>query len=188
MEAAELTLVIHYAKDLKDVKYFGTMDPYAVVWIAGCGNESKKVATPRAEKGGCYPEWQYTIKFHLVPVMREYSLFIQIKHEGKMFDRHIGEVEIPFADLLNPIHTSIGKATYRLSIPSGEKKGEIIFSHEFSKLVVDDDDGTGISNATDPCEKRKRDKAIKLAKNVSKICVAGAQSAVLIVLGIDGLD
>ncbi|KAL7587548.1 protein SRC2 [Lactuca sativa] len=186
MESAELTLVIHYAKDLKDVKHFGTMDPYAVVWIAGYGKESQKITTPVAEKAGCYPEWNYSVKFHIVPVKREYSLFIQIKHEGAMFDRYIGEVEVPFADLLDA-DASIGKRSYRLSIPSGEKKGEIIFAHQFSKLDVDEDDGTGISHATDPCEKRKRDKVINLAKNVTKTGALGAQYVVLFALGLDGL-
>ncbi|KAI3780039.1 hypothetical protein L2E82_09897 [Cichorium intybus] len=93
MECAELTLVIHYAKDLKDVKHLGTMDPYAVVWIAGYGKESEKVTTPVSQKRGCYPEWDYSIKFHIVPMKREYSLFIQIKHDGTIIDRHIGEVE-----------------------------------------------------------------------------------------------
>ncbi|CAI9266103.1 unnamed protein product [Lactuca saligna] len=96
MESADLTLFIHYANDLKDVKHFGTMSPYVVVWIAGYGMESQKITTPVAEKAGCYPEWEYPVKFHIVPVKREYSLFIQIKHDGTMFDRHIGEVEVRF--------------------------------------------------------------------------------------------
>ncbi|KAI3516050.1 hypothetical protein L1887_14959 [Cichorium endivia] len=181
MEPAELTVVIKNGKDLKDVKHLGTMDPYAVVWIAGCGKESEKVTTPVSQKRGCYPEWDYPIKFHIFPMKTDYSLFIQIKHDGTMFDRHIGEVEVPFADLLKP-NASKGNVNYRLSRPSGKKKGEIILSHEFSKLVVNQDDGTGITNVTDPRGKKKFDKAKKAAKKVAKIGYIAAQITLSVIL------
>ncbi|KAI3516049.1 hypothetical protein L1887_14958 [Cichorium endivia] len=181
MESVALTLNIHSAKDLKDVKYFGKMDPYAVVWVAGnYGEKSEKVTTPVSRKGGCFPKWDYPIEFHIIPMKTEYTLCIKIKHDGTMRDRHIGKVEVPFADLLAP-NASKAKLSYDLSRPSGRKKGAIIFSIEFSKLIANH--GPGISSATYPHGRKRFGKAIKVAKKVAKIGLEVAKITVEIMLG-----
>ncbi|CAH1445291.1 unnamed protein product [Lactuca virosa] len=94
-----LEVVLHSGRGLRDVKHLRPMDPYAKVWIAGDGKESKQ-RTPIARKGACNPKWECCMHFDISSVSTDYILFFQIKHSGTLCDRRIGEVQVRFADLL----------------------------------------------------------------------------------------
>ncbi|KAI3729326.1 hypothetical protein L6452_17982 [Arctium lappa] len=142
MESHKLEIILHSAKDLFDVKFFGTMDPYAVVWIAGDGKESKPRTTAVAKKGASSPIWNCPMQFNDVPMQNNYTLFCEIKHDGKLFDRDIGNVQVPFADLLAG-NGSGERLSYPVKTSSGEVQGEIIVSHKFSKPIGEKDGNCG---------------------------------------------
>ncbi|MFS7955110.1 putative C2 domain-containing protein [Helianthus anomalus] len=102
MASRRLEIVLHSANDLYDVKHFGTMDPYAMLWVAegGRGVVSEQCKTEVAKKAGSCPVWNYPMRFQLESRKNSYILFCEIKHGGKLFDRKIGEVQVPFTDLL----------------------------------------------------------------------------------------
>ncbi|KAI3499027.1 hypothetical protein L1887_34819 [Cichorium endivia] len=186
MESAKLQIVLHCGKDLSDVKHLTPMDPYAIVWIAGDGKESKHI-TPIAENGACNPEWEFSMDFYIVSMNPEYTLFFEIIHDGALFDRKIGEVQVPFSDLL-ATDAPRDKVSYQVTTPSGEKKGEIIVSHKFSELVmssdeddVDTDDDT--STSAGPPRKKTSGIAIEIAKQVVETVVsAGTEVATKLLL------
>ncbi|MFS7974442.1 putative C2 domain-containing protein [Helianthus anomalus] len=119
MESLTLEIVLHSAKDLYNVKFFGTMYPYATLWIDGGGGGAQEVfkqyKTKVAKKAGTCPVWDYHMEFQLHYMNSSYSLFCEIQHNGKWFDRMIREVQVPLKDL-----TSKQKARYPVKIPSGE--------------------------------------------------------------------
>lgn len=145
MESHKLEITLHSAKGLLDVKFFGTMDPYAIVWIAGDGKESKPRTTAVAKKGASSPIWNCPMQFNLVPMDNNYILFCEIKHDGKLFDRKIGQVQVPFADLLAG-NASGEKISYLVKTSSGEESGEIIVSHKFSKSNASSGEKNGNSS------------------------------------------
>ncbi|KAI3703345.1 hypothetical protein L1987_73342 [Smallanthus sonchifolius] len=132
MESRRLEIVLHSAKDLHDVKHFGTMDLYAKVWYVGGGKASETHTTPVAKKCGSFPVWEFPMEFDLVPMKTDNVLFCEIQHDGKLFDRKIGEVQVPFKDLLAG-DGSRKNVSYHVKIQSGEVMGLIILSHKFSK-------------------------------------------------------
>lgn len=102
-------------------------------------------------------------------------LCIEIKHDGTMFDRKIGVVQVSFADLLDE-DKSGDRVSYWLTT-SGEKQGQIILSYSFSDVVVrPDEDGSSTSTSQVPVApvKKKREKAKKAVKIVATKITAGA--------------
>ncbi|KAL4578803.1 hypothetical protein LXL04_014934 [Taraxacum kok-saghyz] len=177
MESAKtLEVVLHYGTDLRDVKHLSPMDPYAIVWVAvaGAGKESKQT-TPIAKNGACNPKWECCMRFNIISMSTDYTLFFQIKHCGILFDRRVGEVQVRFADLLAG-DTPARKVRYQVTTPSGEKRGEIIVSHKFSELVAssdEDDDIVANELSGDLPREKKREKAKKIAKRVAEKIVCG---------------
>ncbi|XP_022023715.1 protein SRC2-like [Helianthus annuus] len=116
MASRRLEIVLHSANDLYDVKHFGTMDPYAMLWVAegGRGMVSEQCKTEVAKKVGSCPVWNYPMRFQLKPTNNSYILFCEIKHDLLAGD------------------ASREKVGYPLRTPSGEVKGEIILSHKFT--------------------------------------------------------
>ncbi|KAJ0693833.1 putative acting on peptide bonds (peptidase) [Helianthus annuus] len=155
MESRTLEIVLHSAKDLYDVKFFGTMDPYATLWIDGGGGGAQEVfkqyKTNVAKKAGTCPIWDYRMEFQLHSMSSNYSLFCEIQHDGKLFDRMIGEVQVPFKDLL----ASKQKARYPVKRPSGEVQGEIILSHKLLDEVISNKDGISSTDKKNGTGNRK---------------------------------
>ncbi|KAM0069632.1 putative C2 domain-containing protein [Helianthus debilis subsp. tardiflorus] len=135
MESRRLEIVLHSAKDLYNVKHFGTMDPYAMVWFAGGGMVSEIRTTAVARKAGSCPVWEFSMEYEAVPMKNDYILFCEIQHDGKLLDRKIGEVQVPFTELLAG-DASRKNARYPVKIESGEVMGSIILSHKFIEQVV----------------------------------------------------
>ncbi|GJR53060.1 SRC2-like protein [Tanacetum coccineum] len=111
MESCKLEIVVHSGKGLTDVKHFGTMDPYVLVWLAGENEQS-----------------QY----------KNYTLFCEIKHDGTFFDRDIGQVQVHLKDLLAG-GDSGENVSYPVKTSSGEIGGKIILLHtiSFGENVID---------------------------------------------------
>ncbi|KAJ0890895.1 putative C2 domain superfamily protein [Helianthus annuus] len=93
---------------------------------------SNKYKTKVTKKAGTCPVWDYRMEFQLHYMNSSYSVFCEIQHDGKWFDRMIREVQVPFKELL----TSKQKARYPVKIPSGEVQGEIILSHKLSEVGI----------------------------------------------------
>ncbi|KAM0056048.1 putative C2 domain-containing protein [Helianthus debilis subsp. tardiflorus] len=200
MESRTLEIVLHSAKDLYDVKFFGTMDPYATLWIDVVGGGAQEVFKSKvAKKAGTCPVWDYRMEFQLHSMNSNYSLFCEIKHDGKLFDRMIGEVQVPFKDLL----ASKQKARYPVKTPSGEVQGEIILSHKLSEEVVSNKDGisstskkNGIGNRNPKVhssankvqgEKKKKKKKNGTVKKIPMNVVRGVATQA-IVKGVTAVD
>nr|GEX14015.1 hypothetical protein [Tanacetum cinerariifolium] len=132
MESCKLEIVVQSAKALADVKIFGTMDPYVVVWISGGGKQWQERKTHVAKKGGSCPVWNSSMDFHVSSMDNSYTLFCEILHDGKLFDRNIGQVQVPFRDLLSG-KASGKNVSYPVKVSSGEVSGEIILSYKLVK-------------------------------------------------------
>ncbi|KAD4586162.1 hypothetical protein R6Q59_035491 [Mikania micrantha] len=138
----ELEITLHSAKNLYDVKNFGTMDPYAMIWITGGGVKSEIYKTNVAKNAGSCPVWDYHILFKLAePMINDYILFCEIQHDSKLFDRKIGEVQVPFTELLAG-DCPRTRVSYPVKTQSGEVKGEIIISCKFSGANTSQGSGT----------------------------------------------
>ncbi|KAL8251796.1 hypothetical protein R6Q59_035489 [Mikania micrantha] len=131
-----LEIVLHSANNLFDVKFFGTMDPYAMIWITRGGVIMSKIyKTDVAKKAGSCPVWDYPILFKIDPMIKNYTLFCEIQHDGTLIDRKIGEVQVPFTELLAGDGPR-SRVSYPVKTCSGEVKGEVIISCKFSEPVV----------------------------------------------------
>ncbi|XP_076909645.1 uncharacterized protein LOC143566998 [Bidens hawaiensis] len=137
MESCKLEIVLHSAVDLLDVKVFGTMDPYAMLWITNSygGLSSVQYKISVAQNAGCNPVWNSSMQFEVGSMTNSYNLFCEINHDGTLFDRKIGEVRVPFTNLL--AGNAFGeKVSYPLKLDTGEVVGKIILSHKFSNPAV----------------------------------------------------
>ncbi|GJS48270.1 calcium-dependent lipid-binding family protein [Tanacetum coccineum] len=94
MESCKLEIFIHSGKGLTDVKHFGTMDPYVLVWLAGEYERSPVYRTQTAIKGASCPVWNLRVEFNIASRHKNYTLFCEIKHDGTFLDRDIGQVRI----------------------------------------------------------------------------------------------
>ncbi|GJX31530.1 calcium-dependent lipid-binding family protein [Tanacetum coccineum] len=65
MEPCKLEIVIHSGKGLTDVKSFGTMNPYVLVWLAGENEQSPVYQTKTVIKGATCPVWNSRVKFNI---------------------------------------------------------------------------------------------------------------------------
>ncbi|KAI3703346.1 hypothetical protein L1987_73343 [Smallanthus sonchifolius] len=184
MESRRLEIVLHSAKDLCDVKRFGTMDLYANVWFAGGGIVSETRKTPIAQNSGSCPVWEFPIEFDSVPMKTDNVLFCEIQHDGTLFDRKIGEVQVPFKDLLDG-DGSRKNVRYPVKIPSGEVMGLIILSHKFSEPVVTSST-SGTENYT-PIKKVQGKKKGGMMKRVAESVGTQVVSKVVLLAGTTAL-
>ncbi|GKD71716.1 SRC2-like protein [Tanacetum coccineum] len=138
MESCKLEIVIHSGKGLTDVKHFGTMDPYVLVWLTGENEQSPVYKTKTATKGATCPLWDSCVKFNIASIHKYYTLFCSIKHDGTFFDRDIGQVQVRLRDLLTK-GDSGENVCYPVKTSSGEIVGKIILSHtiSFGEKVID---------------------------------------------------
>nr|GEZ23939.1 hypothetical protein [Tanacetum cinerariifolium] len=138
MESCKLEIVIHSGKGLIDVKHFGTMNPYVLVWLAGENEQSPVYQTKTAIKGATCPVWNSRVKFNIASRYKNYILFCDIKHDGTYLDRDIGQVLVRLGNLLAG-GDSGENVSYPVKTSSGEIGGELILSHtiSFGEKVVD---------------------------------------------------
>ncbi|GKE56275.1 calcium-dependent lipid-binding family protein [Tanacetum coccineum] len=127
MEPCKLEIVIHSGKGLTEVKHFGTMDPYVLVWLAGENEQSPVYKTKTAIKGATCPVWNSRVKFNIASRYKNYTLFC----DGTYFDRDIGQVQVRLRDLLAGGVSGVN-VSYPVKTSLGEIGGEIILSHTIS--------------------------------------------------------
>ncbi|KAD4586164.1 hypothetical protein E3N88_23765 [Mikania micrantha] len=200
-----LEIVLHSAKNLFDVKNFGTMDPYAMIWITGGGVMSEIYKTNVAKNAGSCPVWDYPILLKVDPMIKNYTLFCEIQHHGKLIDRKIGEVQVPFTELLAG-DGSRTRVSYPVKTCSGEVKGEIIISCKFSEPVVksgantsngapgisgrkkNEATGTGSGKGGGPAKKKvQRKKKDGLTKRIAKNVVTQVATKAILLAGVAGI-
>ncbi|KAI3678254.1 hypothetical protein L6452_37539 [Arctium lappa] len=187
MVSQKLKIILHSAKGLSQLHVLGTMDPYAVVWIAGDGKDTKPCKTAVARNAASSPVWDCPMEFDVFPIHNNHILFCEIKHDGKLIDKKIGEVQVPFTDLLAG-DASGEKVSYPVKTSSGEVKGEIILSHKFSERIDDKDcTNTGTGTVADAPRKKVKGKkeheiiqqmAMTLAKKVATKAVLAGMTVV----------
>ncbi|KAL4566561.1 hypothetical protein LXL04_030678 [Taraxacum kok-saghyz] len=142
MASMKLKLTIHSAKDLNNVKYMGTMSPYAIISMANNG----KFRTSTAMNGGLNPIWNESVEFNINQdecMKGNQVIIFDIYHGGIVFDRTIGQVQVPLKHLLLK-HACGEKVNYPVTSASGGEEGSIIISYILSIVsegskVVDDD-------------------------------------------------
>ncbi|GKB29167.1 retrovirus-related pol polyprotein from transposon TNT 1-94 [Tanacetum coccineum] len=124
MVSCNLEIVIHSGKGLTDVKHFGTMDPYVLVWLTGENEQSSPVhKTQTARKGAACSVWNSRVKINIPSKFTSYTLFCEIKHDGTFFDRDIGQVQVRLRDLLAGGFSG-ENVTYPVKTSSGEIGGK----------------------------------------------------------------
>ncbi|KAI3508882.1 hypothetical protein L1887_23902 [Cichorium endivia] len=136
MEPIKLELILHSAQGLNNVKKMGTMDPYAVIWIAGNSSDSK-VKTNTAKNGGSNPVWDALFEFNIeqdATMQENLVLVCEIKHSGTVVDRNIGQVQVPLKHLLSE-DASGEKVSYPVMTPSGGVEGMILISYKVKNLL-----------------------------------------------------
>ncbi|KAL7585646.1 hypothetical protein Lser_V15G44583 [Lactuca serriola] len=147
MESVKLELILHSAQGLNNVKKMGTMDPYAVIWIAG-NNSDSKVKTNTAKNSGSNPVWDAHVEFnieHDASMQENLILVCEIKHSGTVVDRNIGKVQVPLKHLLS-VGASEEKVSYPVMTSSGAVEGTIILSYTVKNLQ---ESIAGSSSSTD---------------------------------------
>ncbi|GFR40445.1 hypothetical protein Agub_g973 [Astrephomene gubernaculifera] len=82
LDAGVISMTIEFAKDLKDVEWFGRMDPYCIVRI---GNQRFRTRT--AEDAGRDPVWNETFQANIVS---ENDVEVEIKDNNVGLDDTIG--------------------------------------------------------------------------------------------------
>mmetsp|Transcript_20875 Transcript_20875/g.53096 ORF Transcript_20875/g.53096 Transcript_20875/m.53096 type:complete len:185 (-) Transcript_20875:655-1209(-) len=110
LDAGTLSLTLEYAKDLKDMDWFGKMDPYAII---KCGTQTVRSKTH--VDGGRHPVWAQTFEFNII---NENTVEISLFDEDTLTkDDHIGIATISLAKtreqgadkLMAPVMTKKGK-------------------------------------------------------------------------------
>ncbi|KAF6135987.1 hypothetical protein GIB67_006879 [Kingdonia uniflora] len=131
-----LEITVISAKDLKDVNLFSKMDVYSVVSIVG--DARSKQRTPVDKNCGSNPNWNFTVKFTIDEAMAKQNrsiLLFQIRAEGSLGDKDIGEVQVPVKELFD----GFGEAkvpqfvSYQVRKSSGKAKGVLNFSYKFGE-------------------------------------------------------
>ncbi|KAL4560069.1 hypothetical protein LXL04_032217 [Taraxacum kok-saghyz] len=140
MESMKLELILHSAQGLNNIKKMGTMNPYALIWIAGgnTGSDSK-FKTNIAKNGGSNPVWDDAlIEFEIeqdASMQENLILVCEIKHNGTVLDRTIGQVQVPLKHLCSEDASSGEKVSYPVMKPSGEVEGTIVLSYTIKNLA-----------------------------------------------------
>ncbi|KAK8690193.1 hypothetical protein V6N13_088894 [Hibiscus sabdariffa] len=128
-------------KSLKAFNFFQKLSVYALVSIANDDDNNLHLnldpklsqRTPTDREGDGNPEWNHTVRFQLcddlVRDCDKYFLHFDLYHEGAMFgDKFIGEVVVPFVDLIRESNGAVRFVTYQVRTRDGKSNGELNFS------------------------------------------------------------
>ncbi|KAL5797337.1 hypothetical protein ACOSQ2_002157 [Xanthoceras sorbifolium] len=140
MESGSLELKVMFCKDLKAFNFFQKLSVYAQVSIASDDPEKKlkqkqQQRTPADKEGDGNPEWKHEMRFDLKEIpfhdCDHIFLHFQLKHEGAMFgDKTIGEVHVPFKDLILESNGVVRYVNYEVSNTEGKSNGVLNFSYK----------------------------------------------------------
>ena len=127
MEYRALDIEINSDEDLKDA--------YAVVSIHD--NTSNQIS-PIDEIYGPNYKWNFPMKVgpsFLVTRLNDLTIIVELKADKKFGTEDIGNVHVPMKELLDSFGESNDKKclSYGIITPSGEAKGLLYFTYEFSK-------------------------------------------------------
>ncbi|XP_007032079.2 PREDICTED: uncharacterized protein LOC18601168 [Theobroma cacao] len=138
MESSFIELKVISCKDLKAFNFFQKLSVYALVSIAS--DDDKKVVekqqrqrTPTDREGDGNPEWNHTIRLEVSQALFQDcdNLFIHfdLRHEGVMFgDKTIGEVRVPFRDVIQESNGVVRFVIYEVRTTDGKSNGVLNFS------------------------------------------------------------
>ncbi|VFQ79254.1 unnamed protein product [Cuscuta campestris] len=141
MEFRTLELRIMSAKDLKKVTLFSRMKAYAAVSIFDRGvHPIQTFRTSVDRDGGSNPAWNFPVKFTVDEAAARQDrlrLVFQIRCEGVIGDKNVGEVSVSVLELLDSPASAAGKqvVSYQVIRPSGKVKGQLTFSYQFGEKV-----------------------------------------------------
>ncbi|XP_076952436.1 protein SRC2 homolog isoform X2 [Bidens hawaiensis] len=140
MTQIPLELKLMSAKGLNKVNFIGNMAVYAVVYITGNGKkQDQKQKTGVDKDGDSNPTWNHPMKFTIdehAALQNRLTLVVDIKAEGLLMDKDVGEVHVPVMELMDGYSVG-GKPLQFVSYQVRKPKGELSFSYKFGeKLAV----------------------------------------------------
>jgi len=110
LDAGVLSFTLEYGKDLKDMDWFGKMDPYAVI---KCGTQTVRSKTHI--DGGRHPVWAQTFEFNII---NENTVEISVYDEDTLSrDDLIGTASVSLAKLRE-------RRADQMAVPVMSKKGK----------------------------------------------------------------
>ncbi|KAK2665953.1 hypothetical protein Ddye_004527 [Dipteronia dyeriana] len=141
MESGSLELKVMFCKDLKAFNFFQKLSVYAQVSIVSENPEKKlkqnqQQRTPADKEGDGNPEWKHEMRFDLKEISfhdcDHIFIHFALTHEGAMFgDKTIGEVNVPFKDLiLEESNGTVRFVDYEVSNSEGKSNGVLSFSYK----------------------------------------------------------
>ncbi|KAJ4826065.1 hypothetical protein Tsubulata_000729 [Turnera subulata] len=141
MEAVSLELKLISCRHLKSFNFFQKPSVYAVVCIFRDEDDNKKQEeqrqkTPVDRKGGANPEWNHRMLFDLRSIqLQEHvdNLFLkfELRYEGIVFgNKTIGEVCVPFKDLIGDLNGSLRYVSYQVRNSDRKANGVLNFSYK----------------------------------------------------------
>ncbi|KAA8530040.1 hypothetical protein F0562_004749 [Nyssa sinensis] len=143
MESNSLELKVMYCKDLKAFNFFQTLSVYAVVSIVS-DDPTKKLhqqqhRTPTDKEGDGNPEWNHEMRFDLgdnTSIFYQDSdhlfLHFDLRSEGLLVfgDKSIGEVHVPFKDLVQDFNGIVRFVSYEVRSSDGKPNGVLNFTYK----------------------------------------------------------
>ncbi|KAM7279202.1 hypothetical protein ACFE04_006336 [Oxalis oulophora] len=151
--SCNIELKVMYAKDVTAFNFFQPLNVYVVVSIINKDHPEKVLVkeqrTAADKEGDGNPEWNHEMKFDLnhhdwLEDYKDLFLLFSFKHEGVMFgDKDIGEVHVPFTDLIQEFNGILRFVNYEIRSPEGKPNGMLNFSYKVNGKRKDHNFGIG---------------------------------------------
>ncbi|XP_072997766.1 protein SRC2-like [Typha latifolia] len=150
----EVTLIS--AKDLKKVAFFSKMAVYAEISISGGDSRSRK-RTIADREGGRSPTWNIRLRFPVPatgdPATDRLALRVLLRSRHFLGDRDVGEVYIPFRELLDPSPAVEEPrfVSYQIRrLKSGNPKGVLSLYYKVLEIAAPPSSRLSDPNGADP--------------------------------------
>ncbi|KAF8390776.1 hypothetical protein HHK36_025304 [Tetracentron sinense] len=145
MESSSIELKVISCKDLKSFNFFQKLSVYAVVSIVSDDPEKKvqqhqqqQQRTPIDKEGDGNLEWNHQMRFDLkdISFLDCDHLFIEfnLRCGGIFGNKTIGEVRVPFKDLIDEFNGAIRYVSYQVRNTDGKPNGVLDFSYKVNDM------------------------------------------------------
>lgn len=155
---------VNSGKDLRAFNFFQKLQLYVQVYVTSDvpntklqDNQIQKQRTSADKEGDANPEWNHSMRFDFDHHQQhQQHLFLQfdLRHEGNMFgDKTIGQVRVPFIDLIEDSAGVVRFVSYEVRSPDGKPNGVLNFSYKVvcaSAVAVGKPNGIGHESTVVP--------------------------------------
>uniref|UniRef100_A0A5B6ZXN4 Putative Calcium-dependent lipid-binding family protein n=1 Tax=Davidia involucrata TaxID=16924 RepID=A0A5B6ZXN4_DAVIN len=157
MESKSLEIKVMYCKDLKSFNFFQKLSVYAVVSIVSddpnkiLQEQQQQHRTPTDTDGDGNPEWNHEMRFDLGDSSSIFCqdcdhlfLHFDLRSEGLLVfgDKSIGEVRVPFKDLVQEINGIVRFVSYEVRTSDGKSNGVLNFSYKVKDKGMEESTGS----------------------------------------------